>query len=224
MPQPPASEARSTIRRPSRTLLAGWGLVLAGVLAAGALRSADQGQGTGQGQGRAQGQGGGAESSAVARGKYLVTIGGCNDCHTPLKMGPKGPEPDMSRMLTGHPEGFVLPAPPKLAPDAPWNWAGAATATAFAGPWGISYAINLTPDQNTGIGIWTEEMFVQAMRTGRHMGQSRPILPPMPWQNVAQMTDQDLKAVFAFLRSLPPVKNRVPDAVIAEPPPAPASR
>jgi hypothetical protein len=222
MPQPPASEAaRSTTRRPSRTLLAGWGLVLAGVLAAGALRSADQGQGAGQGQA------GSAESTAVARGKYLVTIGGCNDCHTPLKMGPKGPEPDMSRMLTGHPEGVVLPEPPKMAPDAPWNWAGSATATAFAGPWGISYAINLTPDQNTGIGIWTEEMFVQAMRTGRHMGQSRPILPPMPWHGIAQMTDQDLEAMFAFLRSLPPVKNRVPDAVVAEPPPAapaPASR
>jgi len=142
-------------------------------------------------------------------------------------MGPKGPEPDMSRMLTGHPEGFVLPEPPKMAPDAPWNWAGAATATAFAGPWGISYAINLTPDQNTGIGIWTEEMFVQAMRTGRHMGQSRPILPPMPWHGIGQMTDQDLDAMFAYLRSLPPVKNRVPDAVVAEPPPAapaPASR
>ena len=224
MPQPPASEAaRSTTRRPSRTLLAGWGLVLAGVLAAGALRSADQGQGTGQGQGqgRGQGQGGGAESMGVARGKYLVTIGGCNDCHTPLKMGPKGPEPDMSRMLTGHPEGFVLPEPPKMAPDAPWNWAGAATATAFAGPWGVSYAINLTPDENTGIGIWTEEMFVQAMRTGRHMGQSRPILPPMPWHGIGQMTDQDLEAMFAYLRSLPPVKNRVPDAVVAEPPPAP---
>jgi hypothetical protein len=220
MPQPPASEAaRSTTRRPSRTLLAGWGLVLAGVLAAGALRSADQGQGTGQGQG------GGAGSTSVARGKYLVTLGGCNDCHTPLKMGPKGPEPDMSRMLTGHPEGFVLPEPPKMAPDAPWNWAGAATATAFAGPWGVSYAINLTPDENTGIGIWTEEMFVQAMRTGRHMGQSRPILPPMPWHGIGQMTDQDLEAMFAYLRSLPPVKNRVPDAVVAEPPPAaPASR
>jgi len=232
MLQSSASEAaRPTSRRPSRTLLAGWGLVLAGVLAAGALRSADQGQGTGQGQGqaqtRAQGAAGSAESTAVARGKYLVTITGCHDCHTPLKMGPKGPEPDMSRMLTGHPEGLVLPAPPKLAPDAPWNWAGAATATAFAGPWGISYAINLTPDQNTGIGIWTEEMFVQAMRTGRHMGQSRPILPPMPWHGIGQMTDQDLDAMFAYLRSLPPVKNRVPDAVVAEPPPAapaPASR
>ena len=216
MPHVPGPEsAPATQRRPSRTtLLAGWGLVLAGVLAAGALRSADQGQGSGAA---------GADSSSVARGKYLVTVAGCHDCHTPLKMGPKGPEPDMSRMLSGHPESFPKVEPPKLAPDAPWNWVGASTSTAFAGPWGISYALNLTPDQNTGIGIWTEDMFVKAMRTGRHMGQSRPILPPMPWHNVAQMTDQDLAAVFVYLRSIPPIKNRVPDAVVAEPPPAPAA-
>ena len=230
MPQASASDATpATRRRSSRTaLLAGWGLVLAGVLAAGALRSADQGPqpvlAQGQGQGQAPRQGAGAaSSSAVARGKYLVTIGGCQDCHTPLKMGPKGPEPDMSRMLSGHPEAFPPVEPPKLAPDAPWNWVGAATATAFAGPWGVSYAANLTPDQNTGLGIWTEEMFVKAMRTGRHMGQSRPILPPMPWMNVAQMTDQDLDAVFAYLRSIPPIKNRVPDAVVAELPPPPGA-
>jgi hypothetical protein len=60
-------------------------------------------------------------------------------------------------------------------------------------------------------------MFVKAMRTGRHMGVSRPILPPMPWQSLAGLNDPDLKAVYAYLRSLPPIKNRVPDAVIAEP-------
>jgi hypothetical protein len=151
----------------------------------------------------------------VARGKYLVTIMGCNDCHTPLKMGPKGPAPDMTRMLSGHPEAFVLPAPPALAPDAPWNWSGAPTLTAFAGPWGISYAINLTPDKNTGLGPWTEEMFVKAMRTGTHWGSSRPILPPMPWQNMAALGDEDMHAVWAFLQSIPAIANRVPDSVVA---------
>jgi hypothetical protein len=190
----------------SRTVLLGvWGLVLVFVLAAGALNSAAPAAA--------------GNDAAVARGKYLVSITGCNDCHTPLKPGPRGPEPDMSRMLSGHPEKFVLPAPPSLAPDAPWNWSGAATTTAFAGPWGISYATNLTPDQNTGLGIWSEEMFVKAMRTGRHMGQSRPILPPMPWQGLAAMTDEDLRAVYAYLRSIPPLANRVPEAVVAEPPP-----
>jgi hypothetical protein len=206
----PGASTPDTRRPVSRTaLLASWGIVLAGVLAAGALSSASDEPA--------------AASAAVARGKYLVTIGGCNDCHTPFEMGPRGPEPDMSRMLSGHPEGLVMPEPPRLPAGSTWVWVGAGTNTAFAGPWGISYAFNLTPDQNTGIGIWTEEMFVKAMRTGRHMGQSRPILPPMPWPNVAQMTDQDLEAVFAFLRSLPPIKNRVPDAVVAEPPPPAAA-
>jgi hypothetical protein len=90
--------------------------------------------------------------------------------------------------------------------------------TAWSGPWGISYATNLTPDVNTGIGIWTEEMFVKMIRTGKHMGQSRPVLPPMPIQIYKNLSDADLKAVFAYLRSLPPITNQVPDAVIAPPP------
>lgn len=150
-------------------------------------------------------------SARVERGKYLVTYGGCNDCHTPLKMGEKGPEPDISRLLSGHPEGAKLPPPPKLE-NSPW-FAATAGMTAWAGPWGISYAANLTPDENTGLGIWTEEMFIKAMRLGKHMGQSRDILPPMPWQNVATLNDEDLKAVFAYLRSIPALKNRVPEPV-----------
>jgi len=150
-----------------------------------------------------------SSNTRVERGKYLVTIIGCNDCHTPLKMGPKGPEPDMSRFLSGHPE--QMGALPAVAPRGPWLWAGAATNTAFSGPWGISYAANLTPDQNTGLGIWTEEMFVKALRTGRHMGVSREILPPMPWPAFRNATDEDLKSIYAFLRSIKPVTNHVPD-------------
>jgi hypothetical protein len=159
-----------------------------------------------------------ANKARVARGEYLVTIGGCNDCHTPLKMGAKGPEPDMSRMLSGHPEQLVMPPAPKLG-QGPWVWAGSGTNTAFAGPWGVSYAMNLTPDQVTGLGIWSEELFIKTMRTGRHWGTSRPILPPMPWQNVARMTDEDLKSLYAYLRAIKPIRNQVPDAVIAPPPP-----
>jgi mono/diheme cytochrome c family protein len=159
----------------------------------------------------------------VERGKYLVTIMGCHDCHTPKKMGPQGPEPDMSRMLAGHPEGSKLPPPPTLPPG-PWIGTMSADLTAWSGPWGISYAPNLTPDENTGLGIWTEEMFIKALRTGRHMGASRPILPPMPWQIYASTKDEDIKAIFAYLRSIPPLKNRVPEAVIAEPPAATPAR
>ena len=148
----------------------------------------------------------------VKRGQYLVTIGGCNDCHTPFKLGPNGPEPDMTRMLSGHPENLTMPP---TSPSEPWAWSGAITNTAFAGPWGISYAFNLTPDQNTGIGIWTEDIFIKTIRTGRHWGVSRPILPPMPWFNYAKMTDEDLRSVYAYLRTIPPVNNKVPTAVIA---------
>jgi mono/diheme cytochrome c family protein len=151
------------------------------------------------------------DPAAVERGKYLVTIAVCNDCHTPFKMGPNGPEPDMSRMLSGHPEGLEMPPPPTL--PAGWGFIGSETNTAWAGPWGISYTANLTPDRNTGIGIWTEDMFIKALRTGRHMGASRPINPPMPWPWYGKMTDADLKAVFAYLRTIPPIKNRVPDYI-----------
>jgi len=156
--------------------------------------------------------------SPVERGAYLVKIAGCNDCHTPFAPGPNGPAPDMTRMLSGHPENMVMGPPPTADPSTGWLWTGAATNTAFAGPWGVSYAFNLTPDQNTGLGIWTEDMFVRAIREGKHMGTSRPILPPMPWPMYRNMTDDDLKAVYAYLRTIPPVTNHVPDAVVAAPP------
>src|SRR5688500_5404246 len=96
----------------------------------------------------------------VERGRYLVSIMGCNDCHTPWKMGPNGPEPDMTRMLSGHPQE-IGPMPAfDLVKNAPWVWAGAGSNTAFHGPWGTSYAFNLTPEEHTGIKIWTEQMFV----------------------------------------------------------------
>ena len=130
----------------------------------------------------------------VERGQYLVTVGGCNDCHTPLKMGPNGPEPDMDRMLSGHPETFPIA---RQAPAAGPEWMGsiAGPGTAFSGPWGVSFTANLTPDRNTGLGIWTEDMFIKTLRTGKHWGTSRDILPPMPWFNYGKMTDEDLKAV-----------------------------
>jgi len=145
----------------------------------------------------------------VARGQYLVTYGGCGDCHTPRRMGSNGPEPDMNRFLAGHPQDAELPAPPKVG-TGPWF---ATSFTAWAGPWGISYAPNLTPDKNTGMGIWTRQMFIKAMRTGKHYGVGRPILPPMPWQSLAELTDEDLIAVYEYLRTVTPVRNAVPDPV-----------
>ena len=131
------------------------------------------------------------------------------DCHTPFRMGPSGPEKDRARGLSGHPEAQQLPVPPKL--EEAWNWAGSATMTAFVGPWGISYAANLTPDRETGIGAWTQGQFIQAMRSGKHVGDARPILPPMPWQALARLPDKDLRAIYAYLMAQPAMKNTVPD-------------
>jgi mono/diheme cytochrome c family protein len=152
----------------------------------------------------------------IARGEYLVTVGGCNDCHTPLKMGPNGPQPDMERLLSGHPEGFPISEGTMPASDR-WMMTAAASGTAFAGPWGVSFTKNLTPDENTGLGIWSEEMFIKALRTGKHMGVSRDILPPMPWSNYGKMTDDDLKSVFAYLRSIKPIHNQVPEPIAPAP-------
>ncbi len=149
------------------------------------------------------------DTAQVKRGALLVGIGGCMDCHTPLKMGANGPEKDLARGLSGHPENLKLPVPPQL--NGEWNWAGSASMTAFTGPWGITYAANLTPDRETGIGTWKEKDFVQAMRTGKHLGVARPILPPMPWQALASLPEKDLRAIYAYLMAQPPVKNRVPD-------------
>jgi hypothetical protein len=148
------------------------------------------------------------KKARVERGAYLVTMMGCNDCHTPWKMGAQGPEPDMARALTGHPQDMVLPPPPPAS--GPWIWHGAATNTAFAGPWGVSFTANLTPDPETGLGKWTEDMFLATMRTARHQGKGRPILPPMPVKMIGKANDEDLKSIFAYLQSLAPVKNRVP--------------
>ena len=145
----------------------------------------------------------------VARGAYLVRFGSCHDCHTPHRVGPEGFGPDMTRALSGHPADFkVTPPAAAIGPD--WMMAGARTNTAFAGPWGVSFTANLTPDKETGLGNWTEDMFITALRTGRHEGRGRPILPPMPYQYVSSLSDEDLKAVFAYLQSLPPVRNKVP--------------
>jgi hypothetical protein len=189
---------RDWMRRLAMVGVAAW---IGGAAAAGA-------------QGAASGTSGGGD--AVARGKYLVNTLACHDCHTPAKMGEDGLEPDMSRALTGHPASLTLPPPP--AASGPWIISASETMTAWAGPWGVSYARNLTPDKETGLGEWTEQQFLDTMRTGRRQGRGRQILPPMPWPVYKNLTDDDLRAVYAYLQSLAPVANKVPEPVIAEPP------
>lgn len=159
----------------------------------------------------------------VARGKYLVATSGCHDCHTPFKPTATGAEPDMTRALSGHPAALVMPPAPQ--PQGPWLVSVAATNTAWAGPWGVSFTANLTPDKETGLGTWTAQNFIDTLRNGRHMGAGRPILPPMPVSVYGQMSDEDLKAIFAYLQSVPAIQNKVPEprppAVATQAPAAP---
>lgn len=149
----------------------------------------------------------------IARGKYIVNTGGCGDCHSPKVFTEMGPMPDTTRILSGFPQGLTLPSfDPKMVQPGMWvmtesNLAG------WVGPWGISYAANITPDKETGIGTLSEEMFIKTLREGKWMGVGRPLLPPMPWQVLGQKTDEDLKAIYAYLMSLPAIHNEVPQPV-----------
>ena len=161
-----------------------------------------------------------ATQPPVERGKYLVTVVGCHDCHTPKIEGPGGkPMLDEKHLLAGHLEKAPFPTwTPADFKDRNALALTNSSLTAWAGPWGVSFAINLTPDKETGIAEWSEQSFIQAMRTGKHQGQpnGREILPPMPWENFKNFADDDIKAVYAYLRSIPAVKNRVPLPVVPE--------
>ena len=149
-----------------------------------------------------------SQSDMVQRGKYLVDgVGACGHCHTPRA----GAEYNMDMYLAGHPSN---------APSPRYNFSmmqqgifilTSPDMSAFSGPFGTSFASNLTPDNETGLGEWTEKMFIDAMRTGHHQGDmnNRKIFPPMPTKHYGQMNDADLKAIWAYLRTIKPVKNEV---------------
>lgn len=143
-------------------------------------------------------------------GGYLVTIAGCNDCHTPKKFGVNGPELDSTLLLSGHPSTEPVPAFPKdaLAKGLVVQNSGL---TCTLGPWGISFAGNITSDPS-GIGSWTIERFRNAMKHGKFKGldAARPLMPPMPWQNLQHLKEVDLEAIFAYLKSTKPVSNVAP--------------
>ena len=149
------------------------------------------------------------DTADVERGRYVVNAFGCADCHTPMKLGPNGPEQDTTMMFAGHPEKLVMPPAPALPPG-PWAATVAGTMTAWSGPWGVSFTANLTPDPETGLGKWSAKDFVDTLRTGRHLGRGREILPPMPWAAIRNLSDADLRSVFAYLQTLAPIQNRVP--------------
>jgi hypothetical protein len=152
------------------------------------------------------------QDSLIKHGEYLVSIMGCHDCHSPKVMTPQGPAIDTAHMLAGHLSNMPLPP---LDPNGAKGWVMfSPTLTAMVGPWGISYSANLTSDAS-GIGNWTEAQFFKSIREGKLKGMdnTRPLLPPMPWQMIAKASDHDLKSIFAYLKSTPPVENVVPSPV-----------
>lgn len=154
-----------------------------------------------------------SKEEQIQKGKYLVEFSGCNDCHSPKTMTAMGPVADSTRLLSGNPQDQPLTnLDPEMFASKEWVHTNM-NLTAWVGPWGVSYAANLTPDPETGLGNWTEDLFIKALRSGKHMGVGRPILPPMPWPGISQLTDQDLKYIFAYLHSIPAVTNKVPDPV-----------
>ncbi|WP_242929187.1 c-type cytochrome [Pontibacter vulgaris] len=152
----------------------------------------------------------GGFNSQIEYGKHLVFIGGCHDCHSPKKMTEKGMEIDETMLLSGHPAKMPGPDIDRSEIEKK-GLIVTQTLTAWAGPWGVSYAANLTSDK-TGIGNWQEKNFIKAIREGKSKGMDngRPLLPPMPWEMYKNMTDDELKAIFAYLKSTKPISNVVP--------------
>jgi mono/diheme cytochrome c family protein len=123
-----------------------------------------------------------AQTNEIARGKYLVVLGGCTDCHTPGFFFGK---PDNARLLGGSEVGFELPG------------------------LGVFHGPNLTPDKDTGLGAWTKPQIVAALQTGKRP-DGRELAPIMPWRALANLSKEDVEAIAAYLMSLPAVKNKVP--------------
>ncbi|MBK5192736.1 MAG: diheme cytochrome c-553 [Flavobacteriaceae bacterium] len=153
------------------------------------------------------------EQDYINRGGYLVNSIGCHDCLSPKRMGERGPEAIEELMFSGYPSERVLPEISTDALQKGWMLMNE-DLTAFVGPWGVSFAANLTSD-DTGIGSWKLEQFKIALKKGKFKGleNGRELLPPMPWQNFANITDEDLKAIFYYLQSTKPVNNVVPATI-----------
>jgi len=151
-----------------------------------------------------------SNDSLIKRGSYLVNAIGCDDCHTPKKFGPNGPEMDMEHRFSGY--LATKPASKVNTSVMKDGWVlFTMDLTSAVGPWGQSYSANISSDA-TGIGNWSEEQFFRALREGKSKGlkEGRPLLPPMPWFVYKNMSDTDIKAIFAYLKTSKPVENRVP--------------
>jgi mono/diheme cytochrome c family protein len=126
-----------------------------------------------------------ADDAQLARGKYLVGIAGCNDCHT---TGYFFGKPDMTKFLAGSEVGFEIPG------------------------LGVFVGRNITPDMETGIGGWSEDQIIAALQTGKRP-DGRELAPIMPWHAFATLTKEDVTAIAAFLKGIPAVSNKIPEPV-----------
>ncbi|HEX5167995.1 MAG TPA: diheme cytochrome c-553 [Cyclobacteriaceae bacterium] len=149
----------------------------------------------------------GGFESQIKWGEHLVTIAGCNDCHTPKIMTPQGPADDTTRLLSGHPASMPSPDVDRKQMESK-GLVVTSTFTSWVGPWGITYSANLTPDE-TGLGTWTEDQFIYAIKNSVSKGLpgSRPLFPPMSLMPVKHMSTDELKAVFSYLRTIKPISN-----------------
>jgi mono/diheme cytochrome c family protein len=156
----------------------------------------------------------GGYNSPEEWGHHIVTVGDCGNCHTPKKMTSMGPVEDTSLALSGHPSAMPFPNVARKEMESNHLFYSN-DLTSWVGPWGVSFAANITSDSTTGIGNWTEDQFILCLRKGKYMGleKARDLLPPMPWQAFRNMTDDELKAVFAYLKSTKPIHNIVPQPV-----------
>jgi hypothetical protein len=151
----------------------------------------------------------------VERGRRIVEIGGCTKCHTPKRQTAAGPIPVPGKYLSGYPEGEPLPELPysEFGENKMEGIFYTTDGTIWVGRWGVSFAANITPDDETGIGGWTEENFRKTFRTGSHIGVGRALSPPMPFEVYSNLTSEDLRAVFLYLQTIEPVKNKVPPPI-----------
>jgi hypothetical protein len=151
-----------------------------------------------------------SQDSLIKRGEYLVSIAGCDDCHTPKKMGPMGPEPDMSVRLSGYRSAVPFPKVDTNIIKQGWTLVNPEL-TGWAGPWGASFTANITSDE-TGIGTWSYDQFKKAFQQGKWKGLegTRSLMPPMPWQQYSKMNEDDVRSIFTFLKSTKPIKNVEP--------------
>ena len=178
------------MRSAVRTGMIGTGVLGAGILGVAVLM--------------AQAPGAAPSAKMIERGKYLATIGACNDCHSP-KLDPQQ-HPDPKRPFSGRPQTTMAPSQNNGEIHASLDL------TAWAGPWGVSYGANLTPDPETGLKKrYTEASFIKTLRTGKKP-EGEDLLPPMPWELYKVMPDDDLKALYAYLQTIPAIKNNVKNA------------